>query len=334
MFELGTLGGSISSARDINNVGQIVGTSVGGEMLAQNRAFLWTPLNNDPMANEGVMISLGVIDPDTFQARSQAEAINDSAVVVGSSKVGINFHAFRWVDGQGMIDLGTLGGTTSHAYDINNDGLIVGVATNAAGRSRAFKWFDTNGNGQSDDGEMIDIGTIEGNESHASTAFGVNNFGHIVGYSDTSGTPHAFVYRDGIMLDLNDLIDPASGWELIEARAINDSGQIVGRGNAPGRPGQAFLLNPITVMRIPGDATGNGVVDDEDAKTLAANWGQTGDWTQGDFNNDGVINALDASILAANWGYIANAETTAVPEPSVLAMVMSLVLLAGGCRCR
>ncbi|NLE39750.1 MAG: peptidoglycan DD-metalloendopeptidase family protein [Pirellulaceae bacterium] len=79
---------------------------------------------------------------------------------------------------------------------------------------------------------------------------------------------------------------------------------------------------------IPGDANGNSRVDQEDAKILAAHWGQSGGWARGDFNNDGVVNALDASILAANWGH-GMRESAAVPEPSALALLTALLFLAG-----
>jgi len=76
------------------------------------------------------------------------------------------------------------------------------------------------------------------------------------------------------------------------------------------------------------DANGDGSVNDEDAKTLAANWGSSGGWAQGDFNDDDVINAIDAAILAANWGYVwpgpGGAEATAVPEPGSLALLLGV----------
>jgi len=37
-------------------------------------------------------------------------------------------------------DLGTLGGTISHANSINEQGEVAGVAQNAAGQPRAFLW--------------------------------------------------------------------------------------------------------------------------------------------------------------------------------------------------
>jgi hypothetical protein len=48
------------------------------------------------------------------------------------------------------------------------------------------------------------------------------------------------------MVDLNTLIDPAAGWELNSAQAINDHGQITGYGFVLALGQQhAFLLTPI-----------------------------------------------------------------------------------------
>ena len=67
-----------------------------------------------------------------------------------------------------------------------------------------------------------------------------------MGKSGEGNSYAAFLYdhSNGTVANLNDLIDPASGWRLIEAEAINDSGQIVGYGVSPsgfGRP----ILTPI-----------------------------------------------------------------------------------------
>jgi len=72
---------------------------------------------------------------------------------------------------------------------------------------------------------------------------------------------------------------------------------------------------------IPGDANADGKVDAADAAVLADNWGQSGGWAEGDFDEDGIVGPADAAILAANWGY-ATSESTTVPEPSLLVMLL------------
>jgi len=81
-------------------------------------------------------------------------------------------------------------------------------------------------------------------------------------------------------------------------------------------------------ISVPGDTDGYNVVDDEDAAVVAEHWGSvtaTGP-TQGDFNADGKVNALDAAIQVANWGsHVAGAESSAVPEPSVLLLLCTML---------
>ena len=48
-------------------------------------------------------------------------------------------HAFIWQRGT-MTDLGTLGGTESAAFGINDNGQVVGMITINAEESRAFVW--------------------------------------------------------------------------------------------------------------------------------------------------------------------------------------------------
>jgi hypothetical protein len=73
----------------------------------------------------------------------------------------------------------------------------------------------------------------------------------------SGGTRHAFVWRDGVWTNLNSLIPPESQWELQSSGDINDLGQIVGSGEAPGGSIQGYLLTPVS--------TG---VEDEIAETL------------------------------------------------------------------
>ena len=91
---------------------------------------------------------------------------------------------------------------------------------------------------------ITDLGTLGGS---ASKAYGINDSGQVVGYSnfDETTNTNAFLY-DEIegMLDLNNLITLNSGWELREAKGINNSGQIAGYGYLDGDY-RAFLMTPV-----------------------------------------------------------------------------------------
>ena len=57
-------------------------------------------------------------------------------------------------------------------------------------------------------------------------------------------TLRAFLWKNGQFTNLDALIDPASGWKLEDAWAVNKQGQIVGFGEH-NREHHAFLLTPI-----------------------------------------------------------------------------------------
>jgi probable HAF family extracellular repeat protein len=71
----------------------------------------------------------------------------------------------------------------------------------------------------------------------------VNASGQVVGTSSpaVSGFNHAFLWQNGTLTDLNDLLPSGSGWVLTTAYALNNSGVIVGDGLFNGAP-RAFRL--------------------------------------------------------------------------------------------
>jgi probable HAF family extracellular repeat protein len=216
VVDLGTLGAARSVALGINSGGAVVGMSLGSIILPMppELAFLWTPT--------GGMMSLGtLVDPKPGDSR--AEAINDVGHVVGfstSPTVEANGQprAFLWTQESGMAELGSLGGTSSTAYDINDLGQVVGEAKTSSEQTHAFLWTETEG--------MMDLGTLGGDSS---TAQAVNDLGQVVGSSYTgNGERHAFLWtRGGGMVDLGTL-----GGDYSHATDINDVGQVVGSSRA------------------------------------------------------------------------------------------------------
>jgi probable HAF family extracellular repeat protein len=220
--DLGTLGGANSAAYGINSAGATVGysdTSTGSDL-----AFVYSNHTMSPLPTLGGF-------------NSYAQAINDSNEIIGYAQTTIgDYHAFSYQNGT-ITDLHTLGGTESYATAINSIGQVVGYSliTGSSNISHAVLYAGNT---------PIDLGTLGGNNSYAT---GINSAGSIVGYSQTTtDQDHAFFYSGGIMTDLNTLIPLNSGWELTNANAINNSGQIVGFGyfGSPG-PLHAFLLSPV-----------------------------------------------------------------------------------------
>ena len=179
---LGSLGSGMSVATGINDSGAVVGLSYNG--ANQQHAFLWT--------QAGGMQDL---TPDlTSTGGAAAVAITPSNQVAGyyypnGSHLPVGF---SWTQAAGLQNFGPSG---TLVYAINEAGVIVGQAPNAAGFKHAFSWTPAGG--------IKDLGTLGG---PASTALSVNKNGWVVGTSLTNagnGQLHAFLWTPtGGMQDL------------------------------------------------------------------------------------------------------------------------------------
>ena len=238
MADLGTLGGNNSGAGDINNRGDIAGSADDGpDSALEGRAFLLRP--GSPMHD------LGRIEVPDAEGTSSALGLNELRQVAGGSVVGpytppeSMFHAFLYKCEE-MIDLGTLGGQYSIARAINERTQVVGETSTAEFRvSRAFLWYR---------GTMRSLGTLPGGD--LSSATDINDHGKVVGYATlpgvdgSTGPQVGFLYSSGKMRDLNTLIDRGSGWFVVNAEGINNSGQIAATG-CKGSTCYAVRLDPL-----------------------------------------------------------------------------------------
>ena len=277
-------GGTFSQADGINNQGQVVGTTADGK-TPYFKGFLW---ENGEMS---------LLEP-TFGPRSSASDINDLGKITGwMGSSGSDWHAFLREDGL-VTDLGVIpGGFTSQASGINNLAETVGWGQlqdpkGDGNVTHAFFW-------NSD--EMIDIGTLPG--FRRSFALGINDDSTAVGFCrDFGGNPNiqrAFVWCQGMMTDLNDLIPADLGLFIKRAEAINNAGQITGWGSGASGHDVAVLFTPVVFPL--GDLNGDCRVNAWDLALLLGSWGPCAG-CPADLNGDGEVGAGDLAALLGGWG--------------------------------
>lgn len=230
--DLGSLGAN-GTALHVNDNGQVTGVKTYNE----NGYGYW----HATFLSNGNLTDLGTLGG----SNSWSTSINNSGQVVGFSTLSGNtsvslsdgpHHAFIWDNG-GMTDLGTLGNVESDAYDINDNGQVVGYSITQWGSGRGFLWSN---------GAMTELGIVAGlNGSYSALA--INNKGQAVGVFDGNFFNHAILWNDdGTAVDLNTLIPANSGWLLTDARDINDKGQIVANAYNSHLGTRAMLLTPST----------------------------------------------------------------------------------------
>ena len=98
--------------------------------------------------------------------------------------------------------------------------------------------------------KTTDLGVLP--NQYFSGVGGLNDRGQIVGtctrqnryqYNFDQNQNRAFLWQAGIMMDLNRLLPPHSGWNLFAARGINNAGHIIGSGTFRGKK-RDFILTP------------------------------------------------------------------------------------------
>lgn len=235
---LGTLGGSTSQAFAINDSGDIVGQSESDGPDPIRRPFLY---------HDNIMRDLGGLRGNL--SPGSAHDINSEGTAVGES----DGRAVIFRDGQVIDVSGQLpppGSTAAGEYHsillaVNDTETAVGQISN-----RPFNYGYPNGGYGAifKDGKVI---PIYGEGFGGTTADDINAEGDIVGSVDgqVPSDPQAFVYIDGYIYRLAELVAPGTPTELTPRRAyaINDAGAIAGF--AYPNCERAIVLHPTSATR-------------------------------------------------------------------------------------
>jgi uncharacterized membrane protein len=251
MQDLGTLGtGTDAQALLINQRGQVVGASyinsvpsafcsgVQSGFPLTTGTFIWDKKNG--MKDIGGLGGTCTIAYD----------LNNRGQVVGQSNHPDDLlqHPFVWDSATGITELPTGAGVYGDSAAINEGGEIVGEADAPNGQASATLWRKRGGKWHT-----TYLGSL--NSGDCARAASINSSTQVVGVSGPFGCSVTLPFlweAGGPMVDLNTLIPPNSGIQLIEAAQINDRGEIAAQG--PDATG-----NNHVVLLIPCDESHPGV---------------------------------------------------------------------------
>ena len=186
-----------------------------------------------PQAPDGSLASAYVVTNIALERGGVVSRINAAGRIAGSYFSGDeagHLRAFVWVQGRGLIDIGTLGGSSSQVAALNERGQVVGSAALAGDQvSHAFAWTDAGG--------IVDVGAaVSAGESSAAD---INDSGRIAGtarLADQSERGFVLAPPGGIAL-----LAPLAGARDSRAWRINDAGQVAG--TSGGRDAQGLPVS-------------------------------------------------------------------------------------------
>lgn len=259
---LGSLGGTVGYAYDINDAGKIVGLSTNANNV--QRAFSWYRGRITALQNLG----------GSTTSHSVARGINSSGVIAGESAVpdGSRVRAVLWRNGAPRA-LENLGGSFASAFRINDLGYSAGVSNFPDATQHAALWTPK--------GDIVDLGAnavaldinnagrIVGNTfmgvrskpakwyrgvltvlptlgGENGVAFAINEKDQAVGYSQTAtGRERATIWFGNRPVQIDTLLDDDNKGVVIDAAyAINDKGQIAAIERLPNNRVQPLVLTP------------------------------------------------------------------------------------------
>lgn len=235
--DLGTLGGTFSTAQGISEDGWVEGWSLLPGDQTQ-RSFLWV---------DGLKIDLGTLGgPNSGGDQGGHFRPNERGQVPGFGQTttldpesfacafpGPLFICLPFIWQEGVkTTLPTLGGYVAQATDLNNRGESIGEAQNTILDSTCLPFtYQQNKPVIWKNGKIQELPTISGDPD--GQGFGINDHGQVVGATGNClNLIHAVLWQNGTVIDLGNLGGPNPALDV--GFGINNHGQVVGRSDLPG----------------------------------------------------------------------------------------------------
>ena len=285
------LGHNWAEALAINNSGVVIGNSI-NTATGPLTAFVW---------QDGKMSKV----PLPYGLASEAYDISDSGKICGwmGNHTANDAHAFIHDLATGdTVDAGILvsGSSGSRATGITNAGTICGWSFIPCG----FACYDRKGFIWSN-GVVQELGVLSGTTTTEPQA--INDSNVVVGYCSDPGAK-AFVWQDGVISALNDLIPPELNLNITLAWDINNAGQIVGEANVIGSGGDRVAVRLTPIPSHIGDSDCDSDIDVDDLLGVINNWAHQSPKGSTppalppcDFDHDGFVEVDDLMIVIDNW---------------------------------
>ena len=186
--------------------------------------------------------------------------------------------------GQAINDLGNVAGDGKIVLD---DGETIVV--------QSFLWAEN---------QMTNLGTLP--DTTFTRARSINNQTRIVGYCHNQFLTDqaAFIWQDGVIAALNNLIPFDPNLNLERAMGINNAGQIAVAARSDDLNASVGVLLSLIEKGIPGDLDNDGQVGVKDLLILLGDWGSCDNCSNcpADLDNNCVVGVPDLLILLGNWG--------------------------------
>lgn len=248
--EVGLLGGRGALGSHVTVLGDVTGYADVNDQIYH--AFVW---------RHGKTQDLGTLPGYPI---SRALSANDHGQVVGDvidslaekGTLSTPSRAVLWQDSRPVL-LESLGGNQDVASSINSRGQIAG--TSGTGRKDEAGYFTRHAvvweNGRVRDLGALPITPLPNVGGPRSEAYDINDAGTVVGTASVqNGTGRACVWDHGQIAELNTLLPPALGWDLIIATHIDSRGRILALGTRVqffDRTFHTVLLTPIPPPDVP-----------------------------------------------------------------------------------